>query len=40
MDNFPANKHKKWQWYKRFSNRRYSKDHPNVEGFILGFLAI
>ena len=37
---FPCKKHKKWQWDKRFSNRRYSKDHPNVEGFILGFLVI
>ena len=40
LDHFPCKKHKKWQWDKRFSNRRYSKDHPNVEGFILGFLVI
>ena len=40
LDTFPAKKHKKWQWDKRFSNRRYSKDHPNVEGLILGFLVI
>ena len=40
LDNSPAKNTKKWQWDKRFSNRRYSKDHPNVEGFILGFLVI
>ena len=40
LDNFPAKNTTKWQWDKRFSNRRYSKDHPNVEGFILGFLVI
>ena len=36
----PCKNHKKWQWDKWFSNRRYSKDHPNVEGSILGFLVI
>ena len=40
LDNFPAKNTKNGSGTKDFSNRRYSKDHPNVEGFILGFLVI
>ena len=39
LHNAPA-KTTKNQWDKIFSNRRYCKDHPNVEGFIVGFLNI
>ena len=28
----PAKNHKKLQWDKRLSNRRYCKHHPNVDG--------
>ena len=32
LKKIPAKNHKKLQWDKRFSNRRYCKHHPNVDG--------
>ena len=32
LKKIPAKNHKKIQWDKRFSNRRYCKHHPNVDG--------
>ena len=32
LKKIPAKNHKKLQWDKRFTNRRYCKHHPNVDG--------
>ena len=33
LKKIPVKNHKKLQWDKRFSNRRYCKHHPNVDGY-------